>query len=674
MSAISEYLKNFDKEEYLKNQEEQKILSEGTKQEEQILTEANLTGLQTAEDVAVSGAVGAAKGITYVIDLPFYLVQAIDSGSEFVFDKAAEAIGFSNDESNEIKSDVQIALEKADKFLPGEYIRDNFLTYKSKSDLGEYAMTIGEYAAPGGILGKTAKAKALFTGTGAFSGAADQLVTNNSNELAGTAVGVGTNIMMDLYALKKGNLAVLSKDMLPTKAVIEKAKKIEKDVKKIDKDFNLSAAEVTGSSAIKSAETNVQSTIIGTKVMDKYWTERPEKLKRFIEKWGQQNGVVITNRRFVSDKEYYTQLKKAAVALSSQRSTAWKNAGGAKLEKFFYDSQDVNNLVISWKNLAKNLEPSDSKTILQLAKKLQATNGNGQAMHQIYREVRDIFYSTVGQGVKASDVVAVKKYKFMSDSLNKLMSSNTDYVKAQKAYIKYNDEYVKPITKGSVTELFKSLEKAKNAEDVNKIGTMWKFLETKAVPSDITAMAKSLNKSGVAGAWENVVSGYINNAFIKSQSKHIDKGLSQGVIFHDAIMKDPKQKANLTQMLFELAKQTDSNVKLTDVKKAVESFADILKATGQGGKAGSATASNLLFKEQASKNKVDFVARGIPIKDGFVNWYNDRTFSKNSEIIAKALTSDKGIQAFINLTQDWKDYNTALALLRAVTVGAGQTD
>ena len=50
------------------------------------------------------------------------------------------------------------------------------------------------------------------------------------------------------------------------------------------------------------------------------------------------------------------------------------------------------------------------------------------------------------------------------------------------------------------------------------------------------------------------------------------------------------------------------------------------------------------------------------------------TFSKNSKIIAEALTSDKGIQAFIDLTQDWKDYNTALSLLRAVTVGAGQTE
>tara|TARA_B100001248_G_scaffold66178_1_gene46357 strand:+ start:4978 stop:7002 length:2025 start_codon:yes stop_codon:yes gene_type:complete len=674
MTAVSEFLQNFKPEEYLKEEEQKKILNEESKVKETGSPD-NLTNLEVAEDTAASLGVGAAKGVTYVVDLPFYLVNAIDSGKDFVFDKAAEAMGFTSDEATEMKSDVEIGLEKADKFLPGKYIRDNFLTYESKSKLGDYAMTIGEYAAPGGLLGKTAKAKALFTGTGAASGTVDQLVTNTTGgETAGTAVGVGTNLLLDLYQLKKGNLAVLSKDLLPSKTVLEKAKKIQSDAKKIDKDFNLSAAEATGSGSVKAAETNVQSTIVGTKVMDKFWTERPDKLKIFIEKWGKQNGIIIQNRNFVSDKDYYNQLKKAAVALSSQRSTAWVRAGGGNLKNFFYDSQKVDNLVIQWKNLAKDLDASDAKTILQLSKKLQQSKGNGQSMHQVYREIRDLFYQTTGVGVKASDVIAVKKYKSMADSLNTLMSTNKDYVKAQKAYIKYNDEYAKPITKGSVTELFKSLEKAKVAEDVNKIGTMWKFLETKAAPSDIIAMAKSLNKSGVANSFENVVTGYINNAFIKSQSKHLDRGLSQGIIFHDAIMKDPRQKANLAQMLFELSKRKDPSVKLADVKNAVNSFANILKATGQGGKVGSQTASNLLFKEQASKNKVDFVLKGFPLKDGFVNWYNDRTFSKNSEIIAKALTSDKGIQAFINLTQDWKDYNSAIALLRAVTVGAGQQE
>jgi len=126
--------------------------------------------------------------------------------------------------------------------------------------------------------------------------------------------------------------------------------------------------------------------------------------------------------------------------------------------------------------------------------------------------------------------------------------------------------------------------------------------------------------------------------------------------------------------MYQLAKTKNKNIKKSDVEKSVVAFANILKATGQSGKAGSTTAGNLLFKEETSKNKLDYMLKGFPIKDGFLNWWNSRTFSKNSEIIARALTSDKGIQAFIDLTEDWKDYNKAFSLLRAVTVGAGEIE
>lgn len=68
--------------------------------------------------------------------------------------------------------------------------------------------------------------------------------------------------------------------------------------------------------------------------MDKFWSDRPDKLRNFIEKWGKQNGLIINNRRFVSDAEYYTQLKKAAIELQTQRSTAWLKAGGGELKDF----------------------------------------------------------------------------------------------------------------------------------------------------------------------------------------------------------------------------------------------------------------------------------------------------------------------------------------------------
>ncbi len=670
--VINNFINSINVEDELKKLQSENAAKEINNNEQQI--QAEMSGMDTTVDVGASAAVGAARGVTYVIDLPFYLVQGIESGSNFVYEKTAEALGFSKDETQEIKSDVEIGIENADKFKPGQWLRDNVLTYESKSKLGDYAMTMGEWAAPGGILGKTQKAKNLFMTTGAVSGATEQAVTDATGSKGkGVGIGIGTNIALDLMALKKGNLAILSKEFLPNDSVINKAKKLENDIKKVDKDFKLTGAEVTGSSSIKSVEGQVTSTIAGNKVMDKFWSDRPDKLRNFIEKWGKQNGLIINNRRFVTDAEYYTQLKKAALELQTQRSTAWLKAGGGELENFFYDSQKVDNLVISWKKIANGLEPSDAKTILQFAKNLNKTKGNGQTMHNVYREIRDTYYSILGSANKTpGSVEAVKKYKFMKESLDKLMSTNKSYEKAQKAYIKFNDEYAKPITKGSITQLFKSLGDAKTAEDIGTVAKMWKFLDTKAAPKDIELMAKAINKSGVPNLWEKVVSGYFNEAFLKSQSKNINGGFSQGTILYNALMNDPKKKANFTQMLFEIAKTKDPSIKLKNVSQAVTSFAEILKATGQSGKAGSSTAGNLKFAEEASKNKVKFFGQGFPIKDGIVNWYSDRTLSKNSKIIAEALTSDKGIQAFIDLTQDWKDYNRAFSLLRAVTVGAGE--
>jgi hypothetical protein len=352
MSALDNFLNNINVDEEIKKIQSQDISNKSINNDMEMSGE--MSNMDIAVDTAASGATGVAKGLTYVIDLPFYLVQGIESGKNFVLDKTAEAMGFTKDETDQIKSDVEIGIENSTKFKPGEYIRDNFLTYKSKSDLGDYAMTIGEYAAPGGLLGKTQKARNLFMATGATSGALDQAVTNQFGDATGTITGVGTNLALDLFALRKGNLAVLTKDMMPSQAQVEKAKKLETDIKKIDKDFDLLPSEKTGSNIVKTSEGQVTATIAGNKVMDKYWSERPEKLRSFIQKWGEQNGIIIGSRRFVSDKEYYKQLKKAAVALQTQRSKEWLRSGGDKLQDFFYDSQKVDNLVINFKNLAKN--------------------------------------------------------------------------------------------------------------------------------------------------------------------------------------------------------------------------------------------------------------------------------------------------------------------------------
>ena len=674
-NVIDNFISNIDVEDEIKKIENNKILE--NKKKEETAENPELGKMDTAVDLAASGATGVAHGITYVIDLPFVIANALESGSEYVAEKVITAAGFNTDEYQEIKSDVQIALENADKFMPGEWLRDNLFTYQPKTDYGRYIKTGAEWAAPGGIFGKTAKAKKLFTATGAGSGVVSEATADvTGSEGAGVGVGVGVNIAADLYALKKGNLAILSKEYLPSKSVIEKAKKLEKDAKKIDKDFKLTGSEVT-SGQLKNVEGVVTSTIAGAKVMNKHWENRPEMVKKFIEKWGIQNGIIIGNRRFVSDVEYTKQLKKAALALSTQRSLAWKRAGGDALEKFFYDSQKVDNLVVRYKNLAKELDGgTGQKTILKFAKNLSNTKGNGLYMHGVYREIRDLYFSVLKNPNQTMETrKQLQVLKSMYKELDTLMAKdNPAYKKAQKAWIAYNDAYVKPITKGSATEIVSALSKVKNELSPETAGKMWKFLDTKAAPSDIAAFAKAINKSGVPNLWEDIASQYFNRAFLNSQAKHLDNGLSGGVLMHDAIMKHPKQKANFVEIMYQLAKTKNKNIKKSDVEKSVNAFANILKATGQGGKAGSTTAGNLLFKEEAGKTNLEFVVGGFPIKSGIINWWRDRTFSKNAETIAKALTSDKGIQAFIDLTEDWKDYNRAFSLLRAVTVGAGEME
>ena len=674
-NVIDNFISNIDVEDEIKKIENNKILE--NKKKEETAENPELGKMDTAVDLAASGATGVAHGITYVIDLPFVIANALESGSEYVAEKVITAAGFNTDEYQEIKSDVQIALENADKFMPGEWLRDNLFTYQPKTDYGRYIKTGAEWAAPGSIFGKTAKAKKLFTATGAGSGVVSEATADvTGSEGAGVGVGVGVNIAADLYALKKGNLAILSKEYLPSKSVIEKAKKLEKDAKKIDKDFKLTGSEVT-SGQLKNVEGVVTSTIAGAKVMNKHWENRPEMVKKFIEKWGIQNGIIIGNRRFVSDVEYTKQLKKAALALSTQRSLAWKRAGGDALEKFFYDSQKVDNLVVRYKNLAKELDGgTGQKTILKFAKNLSNTKGNGLYMHGVYREIRDLYFSVLKNPNQTMETrKQLQVLKSMYKELDTLMAKdNPAYKKAQKAWIAYNDAYVKPITKGSATEIVSALSKVKNELSPETAGKMWKFLDTKAAPSDIAAFAKAINKSGVPNLWEDIASQYFNRAFLNSQAKHLDNGLSGGVLMHDAIMKHPKQKANFVEIMYQLAKTKNKNIKKSDVEKSVNAFANILKATGQGGKAGSTTAGNLLFKEEAGKTNLEFVVGGFPIKSGIINWWRDRTFSKNAETIAKALTSDKGIQAFIDLTEDWKDYNRAFSLLRAVTVGAGEME
>lgn len=152
----------------------------------------------------------------------------------------------------------------------------------------------------------------------------------------------------------------------------------------------------------------------------------------------------------------------------------------------------------------------------------------------------------------------------------------------------------------------------------------------------------------------------------------MNRGLNTGNNFYNAILKTPRNKENFTEVMYQLALTTNKNVKKSDVQKAVTSFANVLKASGAGGKVGSTTATNIGAKEQLSKTPFD-VIEGFALT-GIKKWFGERAYSKSSQEIAEALVSKDGINAFIDLAQNWKNKNKAVSLIRALTIGTDELE
>ena len=59
---------------------------------------------------------------------------------------------------------------------------------------------------------------------------------------------------------------------------------------------------------------------------------------------------------------------------------------------------------------------------------------------------------------------------------------------------------------------------------------------------------------------------------------------------------------------------------------------------------------------------------------GIKKWFGERAYSKSSQEIAEALVSKNGIDAFIDLAQNWKNKNKAVSLIRALTIATDEVE
>jgi len=627
------------------------------------MSEAGVIG--TTSDVVVSTAVGALDTLTYIVDLPFMLTDALDKGGKFLFEKAAEAAGFEQNETQEMEQTyADKILAERNKFRPGKYLRENFLTYDTDTKVGEYARSIGEFAV-GGIFGKSSKAANTLMKTGAASGVVKQAVTDVADsEAVGTGVGVVTNIAADLYALKKGNTAVLTKHVIPDN--LGDTKKIQKYAK--DKGLILKTSEASGKSSVIKVDGTIESSIIGNKVVDKFWENRPSQLKTFITNWGKSMGF-ITKNKAMSEMELFGQMKTAAVKLDDMSKQAWIINGGNQIKNFNFKKSEVNNLVKSLNNVITE-NPAASKELVNIlkyqVKLLQKSNGNGQVLQNVYKTFRDTSAYGNFEGAKFLDKAIYGK---LSEVLRGTLKTNKDWVKANKKYSEFMVGFNNNLTQGSKTKIFESLSDAKWSDKPENMGKLFKALNDPSLSKkDIILFTNAINKSKVPNLLENTIATYFQSKFNIAAADGVKDGLNTGTIFYNSIMKNEQTKSNFTEMLFQLAKSKDATVKYKDIEKSVMMFGKVLKASGKSGKAGSSTAGNLNFQELMRENPGSSTIEFVRFAENLNRWFKQKAFSKTSNELAEAMVSDRGVDALLELAAGWKDQAKAISYLRTLTL------
>jgi len=654
---------NYNFQKALNIEEEQKDTKYkfGSVKEKEQPTEEK-SGLETVGDVAVSAIQGVGKGITYLMDLP----QAISDAGDFAYD---QTLGRFNLREMRLRTDEerqkakQLRQQTTMRIEPGKAIRENVLRYQPQTTAGRYAETMAEYAAPGGLLGKGAKAKALLTGTGLIGGGVEEGTRDlTGNDLLSVGAGVGTNIALDIFALSRGNPGAIAKNLLPNENLQQKAARIQKYAK--ERGINLTTGEATDVPKIFATEASLSTTEKGAKIFDDFYQTRPEQVKIFAKNMANELGFTTKglDRTTMLQKQ-----KKVAALLKDQRTKLWERSGGLKFKETYFDQAKVDNIVAEIERL-KTKNPSLSNDLEKFANDIRNSGANGGELHSIYREIRDININISKNPNKTVQLENQQRVlSGVERQIDDLLSTNADYAKAQDKYKKFTKAYIEPYNKAKV---FKDIKVAGWENDADKVGKIYRMLNNyTTTPRDIEKLANAYKATGNPKAWQDLVSSYFEDGFMKaiadsSANPNFGKAIS------DYFFKSPRHRENFTEMVFQLAKQRGAKVARSDIKNSVDSMFQVFKAASKKPGVGSPTAQRGEFFTELEKNKISQAlgTKGqFPLTAIITDFFDKKTLSKNSELLSKALTSDKGIDALIDLSENFKDPAKIGAYLRALS-------
>ena len=539
-----------------------------------------LSPSQKLTDIARGAVTGASTGLIGAASLPSLVTQGTTALMERLGLPEVSYVnpmlpGLSRPPSFE-------QLQQAVETIPSAQAVTQF---QPQTTLGEFAETIGEFSAPGGLLAQSRRALALGTGLGAIGG----VVQEGQEQLGLTAtqalpLTIATTLASG-YFLGPTRTQKYAKDIMKGVSDEELALAKAVEAKANELKIPLSAPELIDNKILKGVGEIVYGTEQGGDIMYNFIKNRPNQINKVADDLLDE---IIKNPDSVRQayKKAGIAADKAIRSAETTRRIAAEDAGYIASNVAEISEGQVtfvlNQIDETIKNLPKKnpnikkLENLKTRLTVDAQNNIPETNVN--KLSSAIREFRDAAKDSKA-GVADQRRFIDKEGRFalfnddktgILDNLDNQLRTNIDYKNAQDTFARLSNELVEPVL-DNVGVLGKGVtpEKVKN----------FVFNAERSNVNDIRQTYKLLNKED-ASAFPNIARAYVENAANKAfQIKPGGESLKSGFDLYKSLAGTQNQRRNFNAILEGVAEANGVNP--NNLILGFDKFNEVLKRTAR---------------------------------------------------------------------------------------------
>jgi len=643
----------------------------------------------TSLDVAKGAGSGLVRGLTYAAALPNLAENIIGYGGNQAL-RALGSTAYDPEQPFFQENTIAPGLDQIQQFatenIPGA---SSALNFAPQTTTGEYAQSIGEFASPFGLIGKTGKVASVVGGV-TFE-TAEQL---GANPLVSTGVSLAA-ILTGNYAMsfnKASKIAEMSLKGVSKQEIIAAAE--------LEKKFNASGIPVTANELLDSDYLDGIFTLISKQsgksgeTIETYLKNRPNELNNLVNSLMDKILKDKGSAKKLGFEDLNTTINETMARIKKKRGLESQQAGYNIGDTEFLPKQLMDDILKEIDVASTTGSQNASKLNLLKEFKKSLTGADGKPLTNIgdlagvFKIYRDKI-NTPSTSPNSLEDFLKNILKDPKNPGNGLIERLESALKTNKNYKKGNDTYEAlskqvdenfaylDFSKSSKVNIPKIKELIFNTDSVNvkDIQNLAKILRENVSKQKVTETVGGKGLPLVQAAedpFAMFVNAYMKNIYNKTFAEGFKGKIPQNAAFNFNKQMFPTlaSQVNFKAILKEIAKE--KKVKADDLLQGWKNFSEIAERTGakiktQGG------LPNMGTSIEGEVLKLGSLMYKIRLAQGILRYRTEKT----AVTLSKVFTDDSSINALVKLANnknDVKAINRIATALTPIRAGDEKTD